>query len=226
MNIDNNPAPKVSIIIPVFNGDNYLREAIDSALNQTYTNIEVIVINDGSKDATHEIATSYGKKILYIKKGNGGVASALNAGIREMSGDYFSWLSHDDLYFPRKIEQQIDFLSSSGLLYKNFVVYSDFVTFSNGSSKVRHTKVPYVNPINLRLALLKSSFINGCTLLIPKAAFNDCGFFNEGLRHTQDYDMWLRMARSYNFIKLDKEHVKSRLHNLQDSVKLKDDAIK
>ena len=89
--------PMVSIIIPVYNGANYLREAIDSALAQTYSNFEVIVVNDGSNDGgeTDRIATSYGEKIRYFRKENGGVASALNMGIKHMKGDYFSWLSHD-----------------------------------------------------------------------------------------------------------------------------------
>ena len=101
--------PLVSIIIPVYNGSNYMREAIDSALAQTYPNIEIIVINDGSNDngATEKIALGYGEKITYIKKENGGVSSALNAGIEAMHGEYFSWLSHDDKYLPEKIETQV-----------------------------------------------------------------------------------------------------------------------
>ena len=79
--------PLVSIVIPVYNGANYMREAIDSALAQTYKNIEVIVVNDGSTDNTDEIAKSYGDKIRYFKKENGGVATALNLGIREMRGE-------------------------------------------------------------------------------------------------------------------------------------------
>ncbi len=71
---------KVSIIIPVYNGEKYIKESIESALNQTYTNIEIIVVNDGSKDNTDEICKSYGNKIKYIKKENGGVATALNTG--------------------------------------------------------------------------------------------------------------------------------------------------
>ena len=88
--------PTVSIIIPVYNGSNYLQEAIDSALAQTYPNCEILVINDGSCDEgkTEAIALSYGDRIRYFKKENGGVASALNMGIRQMTGEYFSWLSH------------------------------------------------------------------------------------------------------------------------------------
>lgn len=102
--------PKVSIIIPVYNGEKYVSEAIKSALNQTYKNIEVIVIDDGSEDKTETICKSFGKKIKYFKKKNGGVSSALNLAIKKMRGDYFSWLSHDDLYYPEKIERQIKFL--------------------------------------------------------------------------------------------------------------------
>ncbi len=92
--------PKVSIVIPVYNGSDFLREAIDSALAQTYRNIEIVVVNDGSQDdgKTEHVALSYGNKIRYFSKPNGGVASALNRAIREMTGEYFSWLSHDDLY--------------------------------------------------------------------------------------------------------------------------------
>ena len=96
---------KVSIIIPVYNGENYIREAIDSALSQTYKNIEIIVVNDGSKDNTDEICKSYGKKIKYIKKENGGVATALNTGIKAAKGQYIAWLSHDDLYKENRIEK-------------------------------------------------------------------------------------------------------------------------
>ena len=109
--------PKVSIVIPVYNGANFLREAIESALAQTYENIEVIVVNDGSTDSgtTEEIARSYGDRLRYYHKENGGVASALNFGIREMRGEYFSWLSHDDVYYPNKVETQIQYLKKLDL---------------------------------------------------------------------------------------------------------------
>ena len=101
--------PKVSIIIPVYNGAEFMREAIDSALAQTYPHIEVIVVNDGSRDdgATREIALSYGDRIRYFEKENGGVSSALNLGIRNMTGDYFSWLSHDDAYLPDNVQASV-----------------------------------------------------------------------------------------------------------------------
>ena len=109
--------PKVSIVIPAYNASNYLAEAIDSALAQTYPNVEVIVVNDGSKDdgETERVALSYGDKIRYFLKENGGSSSALNMGIVNMTGEWFSWLSHDDLYLPEKLEKQIEFMYSLGI---------------------------------------------------------------------------------------------------------------
>ena len=104
-------APLVSIVIPVYNGANFLREAIDSALAQTWPHCEILVVNDGSTDngATEDISLSYRARIRYFRKENGGVASALNLGIREMRGDFFSWLSHDDVYLPDKCRNQVEF---------------------------------------------------------------------------------------------------------------------
>jgi glycosyltransferase involved in cell wall biosynthesis len=136
--------PKVSIVIPVYNnGSNYLREAIDSALFQTYKNIEVIVVNGGSTDGgkTDRICKSYGNKIRYYVKENGGIATALNMGIEKMKGEYFSWLSHDDVYYPEKVQKQIEVLS--GFEDKETVIYSDF-TGNEGDlskSKVKLSRV-------------------------------------------------------------------------------------
>ena len=109
--------PKISIVIPAYNASNYLAEAIDSALSQTYKNVEIIVVNDGSPDdgATAKVAAKYGDKIRYFEKPNGGSASALNVGIANMTGEWFSWLSHDDLYEPKKLEKQIEYINSLNL---------------------------------------------------------------------------------------------------------------
>ena len=86
-----------------------MRDAIDSALAQTYDNYEVIVVNDGSTDdgKTDAIAKSYGDKIRYFHKKNGGVSTAINYGVKHMTGEYFSWLSHDDIYMPDKLKKEL-----------------------------------------------------------------------------------------------------------------------
>ena len=132
-------SPLVSIIIPIYNGSNYCEQAICSALNQTYKNIEVIVINDGSNDdgLTRNICQKYSNKIFYYEKENGGVSSALNLGISKMKGEYFCWLSHDDTYTNNKIETQINYMLSR----KYLVSYSDYCLYDIKKSKKIYIKL-------------------------------------------------------------------------------------
>ena len=218
-------SPLVSIVIPVYNGANFLAEAIDSALAQTYPNIEIIVVNDGSNDngETEKIALSYSDKIKYFSQENGGVAAALNTAIAKMSGEYFSWLSHDDLYFPNKVQAQVDALMK--MERRDVVLYSDLGIFYSTPDTLRICRLPGVDPDDFRYTLTVSIPVNGCSLLIPKQAFFDCGIFDTKLRYTQDYDLWFRMAEKYKFIHIPKILVKSRSHPGQDTVKLKDAAL-
>ena len=190
--------PLVSIVIPVYNGANYMREAIDSALAQTYGNLEIVVVNDGSKDngETDAIAKSYGDKIRYFSKENGGCASALNEGIANMRGEYFSWLSHDDKYLPNKVQHQIDILK--GLADKNTIVYGGYEGI-NMASKPYFTVRPEekfpVEKLNISLFPLLRGMVHGCALLIPKKYFDEVGVFDLTLRSTQDYALWFDMFR-------------------------------
>lgn len=217
--------PKVSIIIPVYNGSNYLKEAIDSALNQTYEGVEIIVVNDGSKDngKTEAIAKSYGDRIKYYYKENGGVASALNYGIKVMQGDYFSWLSHDDVYFPEKIKTQIDTLK----FYSYPVIfYSDFELIDENSDFLSIKRPKSLTKNKFRLSLITSLKMHGCTLLIPKECFEKYGNFNEKLLTVQDYELWFRFAKQYEFIHIPRVLIKSRLHKSQGSHKLSSIQVK
>lgn len=213
--------PKISIVIPVYNGANYLREAIDSALAQTYTNKEIIVVNDGSNDdgLTEQIALSYGDKLRYFSKANGGVASALNKAISEMTGEYFSWLSHDDLYFPDKLTAQIEALLATN--NPKTVIYSDFVVFQGNEKNHTEIRLPNVSVKQFRYFLTVESAVHGCTLLIPKTALLEYSGFDESLRYGQDYDLWFRIAQQYQFVHLSKCLVKGRQHSEQDSIKMK-----
>ena len=212
--------PKVSIIIPVYNGSDYLGEAIESALAQTYKNIEVLVVNDGSNDGgqTERIAQSYGERIRYFSKPNGGVASALNCAITEMMGDYFSWLSHDDLYSQDKVEKEISALLRIGR--DDVVVYSNYSTFSNDQKSAIPVHLKSVLPEHFRYWITVENKLHGCTLLIPRGAFEKVGRFNESLRTTQDYDLWFRMAKEFPFIHISDVLVKARSHPDQGSHKM------
>ncbi len=219
--LDNIFNPKVSIIIPVYNGSNYLKEAIDSALNQTYKNIEIIVVNDGSNDGnkTEIIAKSYKDKIKYFHKKNGGVSSALNAGIKNMVGEYFSWLSHDDIYLPYKIEKQIEFLENQQSK-ENIVVFCNFDTIDEKSNYIKTIIPELTESENLFfIDLLISWPVHGCGVLFHKSIFDKVGLFNEKNKTVQDYEMWLRIfKKGYEFKYMPLVLFKNRVHQNQDSI--------
>lgn len=208
-------SPKVSIIIPVYNGANFLSKAIDSALAQTYSNIEVIVINDGSTDAgaTRAIALYYGEKIRYFEKENGGVATALNLGIEKMQGEYFSWLSHDDEYYPNKVQKQIEAIQNYHT--SDVILFTDVEIIDEKSQLLE--LVSCSNKDISAMAAIAFGLINGCTVLIPKTCFDIVGIFNPQLPTTQDYDMWYRLVKLYPIKHIPEILVKSRQHARQQS---------
>ncbi len=186
--------PLVSIVIPVYNGSNYLSEAIKSALEQSYKNIEIIVVNDGSNDSeeTRRIAESFGSKIRYFEKVNGGVSSALNLGIKEMRGDYFAWLSHDDIYHPDNISIQIK--SNEGL-NNNFVLACSTTVFETSFSFTPKLKQQKKIILSRPLDFFSKGWVFGCSLLIPKNILTEINGFNDGNKTTQDIELIWEILR-------------------------------
>ncbi len=182
--------PRVSIVIPVYNGANYVREAIDSALAQTSADVEVLVINDGSRDdgATAETARSYGERIRYIEKENGGVSSALNRGIAGMRGEWFCWLSHDDRYLPEKTARQLAFLDRDP---EARIVGCNFEKIDE-RGEVTEVFRENLNVVRTGREVL-TSWIYGCGVMIHRSVLERAGLFNESNRTTQDLEMWLRV---------------------------------
>lgn len=225
--------PLVSIVIPVYNGSNYMRQAIDSALAQTYRNIEVIVVNDGSKDdgATDAIARSYGDRIRYIPKENGGSSSALNTGIRNMKGDWFSWLSHDDLYAPEKVEKQIQLLNELNLpeeeQWRHFFFTASETVDGNGkririddeaSSKAMEEHIRNLPGNEYLIAEPTRYCFHGCGCLIHRRVLEEVGMFDEKLRLLNDLDLWFRLySQNYVLHFLPVPVTKGRVHAKQIS---------
>ncbi|MBQ8767525.1 MAG: glycosyltransferase [Clostridia bacterium] len=218
--------PLVSIIIPVYNGGNYMREAIDSALSQTYKNIEIIVVNDGSTDdgETESIALSYGDKIKYYKKENGGCASALNYGISKMQGEWFSWLSHDDVYLPEKIQSAIDCINEKCFTdEKTIIICSGCVIDAEGKEITSFSfpeKDGVVTSNQMFDRFMMGRGINGCALLIPKSALDKAGKFSTTYVYILDWIYWIELSLlGYNFYEYSDVLVKNRRHSEQVSVK-------
>ncbi len=207
--------PLVSIVIPVYNGANYLREAIDSALNQTYPNCEVIVVNDGSTDEgeTERAALSYGDKIRYFAKENGKVSTALNLGIKEMRGEFFAWLSHDDVFAPDKIEKQVKVLQETGAS----IVAASCSYFTDNGKEIPFCPAEFYD----REFMEKGVFpvIHGLVqfggVLLRRSLFQTYGVFREELYTTQDYEFLFRVLRKEKCIFM-KDIVNGvRQHSLQ-----------
>lgn len=205
---------KVSIVIPFYNCS-YVDRAIDSALNQTYKDIEVIVVNDGSTAHIDKVIPFF-RKIKYVEKENGGTASALNTGIAHVTGSYFSWLSSDDVYDPNKIERQLDFMRN----YEAKACYTPFYLI-NSNDKI--TSPPIATSFSTRSQfvkrMMKGNFINGCTVMLATEVLDDIGTFNESLLYTHDYDLWARICLKYPFYYLNEPLLNYRVHDGMGSKK-------
>ena len=208
--------PLVSIIIPVYNGEKYLFDCIQSVKEQTYKNIEIVIIDDHSKNKTYvtNIINQFPSlkfKLITLNK-NQGVANAMNIGIENSNGDFINWLSHDDLLHPLKIENQLLSLNYN----TNYISYCSFIYFRENYNRQRIIKPISITKNYIDFWLLFNDRLHGCSLLIPKKFFKN-NLFNKNLIHTQDYDKWYDFTLKYDFIYLDRPLLFSRDHDNQNS---------
>ena len=210
--------PKVSVIIPVFNGANYLREAIESVFAQTYKNYELLVVDDGSNDGTWDIIKRYGSRLCGIPKENGGVASALNCGLQHASGKYIAWLSHDDLFLPDKLDRQVDFLNQ----FPQFkACYTDYYIIDEKGNVTQEIKTLWFPRQEALRNLFGIAYINGSTMMIERSCFQKAGLFSEHLKYTQDTEMWLRLLQYFEIGRVPEILGKWRNHSSQGSRRTK-----
>ncbi|MBX9957267.1 glycosyltransferase [Peribacillus simplex] len=200
--------PKVSIIIPFYNCS-YVDQAIQSALNQTYKNVEVIVVDDGSTNFTEKISP-YKEDICYVRKENGGTATALNRGISTATGDYIAWLSSDDHFLPEKISKQISFMlnKNADASFTNYDIIDE-----NNQVLIPSYGQRFSNINEVYEAYLLYNVVNGCTVVINKNIFEQIGYFNPHFRYTHDYEMWFRLlVGGYKMHYIDEVLTKFRSH--------------
>jgi glycosyltransferase involved in cell wall biosynthesis len=186
---------KVSIIIPVYNAEQYLDECITSVLEQTYKDIEIIAVNDGSKDRSLEVLEKYSDKIKIIDKKNGGTPTALNAGIRIMTGEWFKWLSADDVLLKHAIMSLVQEAEKLGPASKDTIFYSNYNLVDHSSNIVGKFIEPNYNSLSnfeRNIILLDNYYGNGTTSLIHKSLFDKFGLFDEHIGFQEDYEFWLR----------------------------------
>ena len=214
--------PLVSILIPSYNHDMYIEEALDSCLNQTYDNFEILVLDDGSSDNSVSIIKKYAdkfpKKIKFFQQQNSGVAKTLNKLINLSRGKYLSLMASDDILYPTKLEKQVavfnkDIEEKVGFVYS----YADQINMNKFRYRVDELT------IGIRGKIIKELFENGVFFspvsnLIRKSAILECGMFKVGRPYCDDYQLYMEIALKYEFDFVPEKLVARRIHYTNTSL--------
>lgn len=196
---------KVSVVIPAYNSEDLIIEAIESVYNQTadpcYQLHEVIIVDDGSSDRTEEVIGAYketGQRdtLHYIKQSNGGPSAARNAGLLRATGELIALLDADDLWMPDKLKLQVMQFQKN---HKAGIVYGQFINrvFKKNGEFFEYPVVKRFYKGDIKKELLRCNFIGTSTVMIKREVVARIGLFNPELRLAEDYDYWLRIADQY-----------------------------
>ena len=206
------PSPKVSVIIPIHNGEKFLREAIESILDQTFPNFELIVINDGSNDSSVNIISSFtDSRIVCINnKTNTGLPRVRNQGLYVSRGQYIAWLDCDDISIPERLETQVKFLDE----HPQIGVCGAWVKIV-GDGKETIARYPE-NPEYIRASLLFNNFVVNSTVMMRAACTREVGLRFDLSHHlSQDYGLWVRIPKPWQITNIPRVLTVYRQHSSQ-----------
>lgn len=191
--------PLVSVVIPTYNRKGMIGRAIESVLNQTYQNLELLLVDDGSSDGTVESVSHFFKdpRFHYQYQKNSGQSAARNRAIAQASGDLIAFLDSDNYWDLDKLRSQLDFWSGKT---DYDILYSLGTPIDLEGKILKSMQLP--KPQNGRILgeLVLRNFITNNTVLVPRSCFQELGDFDESLRIAEDYDLWLRFATRYSFL--------------------------
>ena len=209
----------ISVIIPVYNGEKTIIETLKSVLQQTFSDIEIIIINDGSTDSTLEILSSISDiRIKVLSYDNAGLAASRNRGIFQATGRYISFIDADDLWTPDKLEAQLKALHQ----FPQAAVAYSWTDYIDVDGKILRPGKRTVANGNVFTQLLQSNLLeNGSNPLINRQVFDNVGGFDESLFAAEDWDMWLRLAANYEFACVQKPQILYRVSATSMSTNLR-----
>jgi len=212
--------PKISMIMSVFNGEKYLREAMDSILNQTFTDFEFIIVNDGSTDNSLSIIRSYSdKRIQVIDNGqNIGLTRSLNKAIKQARGEYIARQDADDISLPDRLEEQIKYFKKN----PDVALLGTSISKIDSNGKILGKTLAIAKPGQ---GLLKQNQFNHGSTMFKSGVVRELGGYNELFKYCQDYELWLRMAKNYAVRNLPQILYKLRFHNEAVRFRKRDEAI-
>ena len=204
--------PTVSIILPTYNRAHTLKKAIDSVLNQTYEDFELIIVDDGSTDNTYNLIKSINDhRIIYVKhEKNKGAAAARNTGIRLAKGRYIAFQDSDDEWYLQKLEKQIKIIESNK---QTDIVYSSFFLIKNGQKLLYPRKKNFKLEGNLRKTFSRHNVVALPTVLIKKECIQKAGLFDERFPRFQDWEFFFRLSKYCNFKFIDEPLVIAHVQN-------------
>ncbi len=190
--------PLISVIVPLYNGEKTIRETVKSILNQSLQNFELIIINDGSQDASLEMVSNFqDSRIKVFSYPNSGISTTRNRGISHATGEYISFIDADDLWTPNKLESQLKALQENP---KAAVAYSWSDHINEFGQPLNRGSYMTVNGDVYPKILLIDFIANGSNPLIRREALMEVGGFDESLSTSADWDMWVRLAARYHFV--------------------------
>ncbi len=203
--------PRVSVIIPTYNRENMIGNAIESVLNQTFRDFEIVIIDDASDDNTEEVVKGFDDdRIVYIlhKEKKGGSA-ARNTGIKKATGKFIAFLDSDDWWHPKKLEKQLSKMETSRINPE--LVYTGIRQVNNDGKLIKEI-IPIFRGNIFQELLIENVVGTTSSVLLRKEVFSDVGFFDENLPSRQDLDLWIRIARKHIFDYVETPLVYQRIH--------------
>ncbi|WP_298287540.1 glycosyltransferase family A protein [uncultured Lutibacter sp.] len=210
-----NQSPLVSVIIPTYNRASYLRETLNSVVNQSYSNIEIIVVDDGSPNDDSKLICTQFEKVTYIKINNsGGPAKPRNIGIKKAKGKYLAFIDDDDLWIPSKIEEQVKVLEK----HSDFGLVHGYCQIINSEGNLTENIIGKPGSSNVKHGVVSFKMIGSWTLmtssvLIRKKLIDKIGFFNEKMPPAgEDVEYWVRCSFQTKFFDIQKVVVWYRKH--------------
>lgn len=184
--------PAVTILLPVYNGETYLKAAVDSVLGQTLPNWELLIINDGSTDDSQTIIDEFkDQRIRVLKQENRGLIATLNRGIAESRGELIARIDCDDEYLPEKLRHQVAFLENHPAVVALGTSFD--VISSSGETVLTEWLLPQDNDLRRNL-YWRNPFAHG-SVMMRKTALENAGGYDPGYKHVEDYDLWRKLAR-------------------------------
>ncbi len=218
-----NTSGLVSVVIPAYNVAAHIGEAIDSVLAQDYAPVEIIVVDDGSRDDTADVVSSRFPQVTLIRKANGGAATARNAGIRQAQGEFIAFLDADDIWLPGKLKAQVDYFRAHPDVAMNCTGFSQWVSDEEGVFPDPLSVIPdqagvASDAIDRELSgwvyhrLLLRSFVWTTTVMMRRTLIDKIGLFDESFRLGQDYEYFLRASRETEIHRLSRAYALYRQH--------------